>query len=437
MTKVTLDNVGSLIDATTAATTINDNSAAIVTAVENTLSRDGTAPNQMESPLDMNSQQILNLPAPSTNLSPLRLTDLESFIGGGTISTVPAGGTTLQALSKLSNADYDMGWDDVVQSVAVSTPADLTVTGSPITGSGTIALGWATPPTGTGAIVRQTSPTLVTPALGTPSAINLANATNMNVASIGGLGAGVATFLGTPSSANLAAAVTGETGTGALVFATSPALVTPALGTPASGVLTSCTGLPISTGVAGLGAGVGTFLATPSSANLATAVTGETGTGALVFGTSPALTTPNIIGTATNDNAAAGSVGELLEATLVSGSATSLVSATAKDITTVSLTAGDWDVSAIAYFQPTATTSMTAWTSSISATTNTLDTTPGRWGQWAGPAQVDANAIAKSQAAGPYRISLASTTTLRLVAFSVFTASTLTCYGYIRARRIR
>lgn len=69
-------------------------------------------------------------------------------------------------------------------------------------------------------------------------------------------------------------------------------LGTPALGTPASGVLTNCTGLPISTGVAGLGTGVGTFLVTPSSANLAAAVTGETGTGALVFATSPTLVTP-------------------------------------------------------------------------------------------------------------------------------------------------
>jgi hypothetical protein len=55
------------------------------------------------------------------------------------------------------------------------------------------------------------------------------------------LGAGVATFLGTPTSANLAAAVTNETGSGALVFATSPTLVTPALGTPSSGNLSSCT----------------------------------------------------------------------------------------------------------------------------------------------------------------------------------------------------
>ena len=55
------------------------------------------------------------------------------------------------------------------------------------------------------------------------------------VGSITGLATGVATFLATPSSANLAAAVTDETGTGALVFATSPTFVTPILGVPQSG----------------------------------------------------------------------------------------------------------------------------------------------------------------------------------------------------------
>ena len=133
--------------------------------------------------------------------------------------------------------------------------------------------------------------------------------------------AGIQTFLASPTSANLRAAMTDETGTGLLVFNTSPALVTPALGTvasgnisactstsmvlvtpilgtPTSGTLTNCTGLPIATGVSGLATDVATFLATPSSANLAAALTDETGTGAAVFANTPTLVTP-VIGAAT------------------------------------------------------------------------------------------------------------------------------------------
>ena len=67
-----------------------------------------------------------------------------------------------------------------------------------------------------------------------------------------------------------------------------------ALGTPSSGTLTNATGLPISTGVSGLGTGVATFLATPSSANLASALTNETGSGAAVFAVAPTLDAPVI-----------------------------------------------------------------------------------------------------------------------------------------------
>jgi hypothetical protein len=155
--------------------------------------------------------------------------------------------------------------------------------------------------TGTGSLVFATSPTLVTPALGTPASGVLTNATGLPISTgVSGLGTDVATFLATPSSANLASALTDETGTGAAVFANSPTLVTPALGTPSAVVLTNGTGLPISTGVSGLASNVATFLATPSSANLISAVTDETGTGLLVFGTSPTFTGTVI---ATNANA--------------------------------------------------------------------------------------------------------------------------------------
>jgi len=85
--------------------------------------------------------------------------------------------------------------------------------------------------------------------------------------------------------------------TNALLF-TNSTLVTPVLGTPQSGALTNCTGLPVATGISGLGTGVATFLATPSSANLRTALTDETGTGSAVFATTPTLVTP-VIGAAT------------------------------------------------------------------------------------------------------------------------------------------
>jgi hypothetical protein len=80
---------------------------------------------------------------------------------------------------------------------------------------------------------------------------------------------------------------------------TSPALTTPDLGTPTAATLTNATGLPVATGISGLGSGIATFLGTPSSANLISAITDETGTGSLVFGTSPTIGTPTLTLSAT------------------------------------------------------------------------------------------------------------------------------------------
>jgi len=144
-------------------------------------------------------------------------------------------------------------------------------------------------------------------AAGTATAIRFYQPTNswyqINAETI--YAAGVQTWLANPTSANLRAAVTDETGTGSLVFATSPILVTPNLGTPSALVGTNITGT-----AAGLTAGnvttnanltgavtsVGnaTSLGSFTSANLAAALTDETGTGAAVFANTPTLVTPNI-----------------------------------------------------------------------------------------------------------------------------------------------
>jgi hypothetical protein len=152
--------------------------------------------------------------------------------------------------------------------------------------------------TGSGNNVLSNSPTLVTPALGTPSSATLTNATGLPID--GGTSGTLPVLRGGTGS-------TTATGTGAVVLKESPILVTPYLGTPASGVLTNCSGLPLpggitgtlpvangGTGITSLGAGVATFLGTPSSANLAAAVTDETGSGALVFSNSPTFVTPNL-----------------------------------------------------------------------------------------------------------------------------------------------
>lgn len=136
-----------------------------------------------------------------------------------------------------------------VTSVAQSfTGGLISVSGSPVTTSGTLALTVAGTSGGvpyfSGASTWASSAELTANAIMIGGGAGAAPSTTTTAT-------GMLTFLGTPSSANLAATVTDETGSGALVFATSPTFTTPVLGTPTSVTLTNATGLPLTTGVTG------------------------------------------------------------------------------------------------------------------------------------------------------------------------------------------
>jgi hypothetical protein len=190
------------------------------------------------------------------------------------------------------------------------------------------------------------------------------------------------------------------------------------------------TGLETSKVVTGTAGASGRLAEWDANGDLITADAATIGT-SLAF----APTTGGIVGTPTNNNAAAGIVGEYIEGSLASGSATSLTTATAKTVCSMSLTAGDWDVSGVAGFIPAATTSVTLLVADISLTDNALDGTLGAEIVDRRPAYVPTNNLIIAMPT--HRTKLTATTTVYLVLRATFTVSTMTGFGLIRARRVR
>ena len=146
--------------------------------------------------------------------------------------------------------------------------------------------------------------------------------------------------------------------------------------------------------------------------------------------------TSGIIGTTTNDNAAAGSVGEYIVNLIPAGSPTSLTSGAYGNLATITLTAGDWDVWASVGFNPGAGTIFGLQWVQISTTSATIgpfsDATPEYLNEQTFPA--NATSVIPI---GTGRLSLSISTIVYLVTYTTFSVSTASAYGYLAARRVR
>lgn len=187
MTKITLTDLSSLQNETTAIAAINANNQTLETAFDNTLSRDGTTPNQMLSTLDMNSNRILNLQPPVSPSEPLRLQDAATLNGGGMITSIPVGGTTGQQLTKDSSTDFDVSW---------ATPLAAPVAGTNIVATGSNPVTISTTATPTFTSVNKVA--LTAPATG--STLTIADGKTLtanNTLTLAGTDATTMTFPGT------------------------------------------------------------------------------------------------------------------------------------------------------------------------------------------------------------------------------------------------
>lgn len=177
----------------------------------------------------------------------------------------------------------------------------------------------------------------------------------------------------------------------------------------------------------------GQIFAAPGPIGSSVASTGAFTTLSASSAISPSQTA-GIVGTTTNNNANTGSVGEFVTTSTLATSASSGVLLNA---TSMSLTAGDWDVTGVIQTNPTGTTTQQFVAAGISVTSAAFGTIASGFNNIAGMITGTLAGVSVNMSAPVTRISIASTTTVYLVAQSNFGISTMTVSGFIRARRVR
>jgi len=190
--------------------------------------------------------------------------------------------------------------------------------------------------------------------------------------------------------------------------------------------------------IGGTGAQTGTIAIAPGTgAEAVTIATTATGVKTVGIGNTVSGSKVNIAGEIDGVAAGAGYIGQPLSSLIPSGSAVSLTTGTPANVTSVALTAGDWDVSgSVDYVASTASIAVSAvWESGINTTTATLPT-DGTEVFYATPAVIATTSFKTSLVIPRKIINVSAGTTVYLVTEATFTAGTVTAYGSITARRV-
>lgn len=252
------------------------------------------------------------------------------------------------------------------------------------------------------------------------------NGGTINSASIGATtpGTGVFTTLSTTGLASLNSISTASaTITGGSLNSTSIGATTASTG--------AFTTLSASSTISGTG--FSTYLASPPAIGTTIAAAGKFTT-LQATGTITPSSTSGIVGTTTNDNANAGSIGEYPTPTNLTGVALA-AGGTYVNIASISLTAGDWDVTGSAFITPTNSTTVLQMSATIT-TTSGGSFVGGQGASFNVP--YTSNGNGEAMTLPTTRISITSTTTVYLTGSCSSSGGTgVTANGYIRARRIR